>query len=58
MKCQRMYGTAWANEKELKAYLTRLEEAEKRDHRKLARQMDLFHMQEEGPGSIFWHPKG
>ncbi|MEL6664989.1 MAG: threonine--tRNA ligase [Pseudomonadota bacterium] len=55
---QRMYGTAWANEKELKAYLTRLEEAEKRDHRKLARQMDLFHMQEEGPGSIFWHPKG
>ena len=55
---QRMYGTAWTNEKELKAYLTRLEEAEKRDHRKLARQMDLFHMQEEGPGSIFWHPKG
>ncbi|MEL7111044.1 MAG: threonine--tRNA ligase [Pseudomonadota bacterium] len=55
---QRIYGTAWANEKELKAHLHRLEEAEKRDHRKLARQMDLFHMQEEGPGSIFWHPKG
>ena len=55
---QRMYGTAWANEKDLKAYLHRLEEAEKRDHRKLARQMDLFHMQEEGPGSIFWHAKG
>lgn len=55
---QRMYGTAWANEKDLKAHLHRLEEAEKRDHRKLARQMDLFHMQEEGPGSIFWHPKG
>ena len=55
---QRMYGTAWANEKDLKAYLHRLEEAEKRDHRKLARQMNLFHMQEEGPGSIFWHPKG
>ncbi|MEL7285753.1 MAG: threonine--tRNA ligase, partial [Pseudomonadota bacterium] len=54
----RIYGTAWANEKELKAHLHRLEEAEKRDHRKLARQMDLFHMQEEGPGSIFWHPKG
>ncbi|NQY13938.1 MAG: threonine--tRNA ligase [Henriciella sp.] len=55
---QRIYGTAWANEKDLKAHLHRLEEAEKRDHRKLARQMDLFHMQEEGPGSIFWHPKG
>ena len=55
---QRMYGTAWANEKDLKAHLHRLEEAEKRDHRKLARQMDLFHMQEEGPGSIFWHAKG
>ncbi|MEM7766725.1 MAG: threonine--tRNA ligase, partial [Pseudomonadota bacterium] len=55
---QRIYGTAWRNEKELKAYLTRLEEAEKRDHRKLANQLDLFHMQEEGPGSIFWHPKG
>ena len=55
---QRIYGTAWTNEKELKAHLHRLEEAEKRDHRKLAKVMDLFHMQEEGPGSIFWHPKG
>ena len=55
---QRIYGTAWANEKDLKAHLHRLEEAEKRDHRKLGRQMNLFHMQEEGPGSIFWHPKG
>jgi threonyl-tRNA synthetase len=55
---QRIYGTAWGNEKDLKAHLRRLEEAEKRDHRKLARQMDLFHMQDEGPGSIFWHAKG
>ncbi|MEM9704869.1 MAG: threonine--tRNA ligase [Pseudomonadota bacterium] len=55
---QRIYGTAWASEKDLKAYLTRLEEAEKRDHRKLAKVMDLFHMQEEGPGAVFWHPKG
>jgi len=55
---QRIYGTAWANEKDLKAHMHRLEEAEKRDHRKLGRQMNLFHMQEEGPGSIFWHPKG
>jgi threonyl-tRNA synthetase len=55
---QRIYGTAWANDKELKAYLTRLEEAEKRDHRKLSKEMDLFHLQEEGPGSVFWHPKG
>jgi threonyl-tRNA synthetase len=55
---QRIYGTAWASEDELKAYLTRLEEAEKRDHRKLAREMDLFHFQEEAPGSVFWHPKG
>ncbi|MEM1390763.1 MAG: threonine--tRNA ligase [Pseudomonadota bacterium] len=55
---QRIYGTAWENEKQLKAHLTRLEEAEKRDHRKLGRVMDLFHMQEEGPGSIFWHPNG
>ncbi len=55
---QRIYGTAWANEKQLAEHLTRLEEAEKRDHRKLARVMDLFHMQEEGPGSIFWHPNG
>lgn len=54
----RIYGTCWADKKALKAYLTRLEEAAKRDHRKLGREMDLFHMQEEGPGSVFWHPKG
>ena len=55
---QRIYGTAWASEDELKEYLHRLEEAEKRDHRKLGREMDLFHFQEEAPGSVFWHPKG
>lgn len=55
---QRIYGTAWRDEKELKAYLHRLEEAEKRDHRRLGREMDLFHIQEEAAGSIFWHPKG
>ncbi len=55
---QRMYGTAWANEKDLEAYLKRLEEAEKRDHRKVGRELDLFHMQEEGKGMVFWHPKG
>ncbi|HVF34559.1 MAG TPA: threonine--tRNA ligase, partial [Candidatus Saccharimonadia bacterium] len=55
---QRVYGTAWANEKDLKAYLHMLEEAEKRDHRKLGRALDLFHMQEEAPGLVFWHPKG
>ena len=55
---QRIYGTAWRTDKELKAYLTRLEEAEKRDHRRLGREMDLFHIQEEAAGSIFWHPKG
>ncbi len=55
---QRVYGTAWANDKELKEYLTQLEEAEKRDHRRLGRQLDLFHFQEEAPGSVFWHPKG
>ena len=55
---QRMYGTAWANEKDLDAYLKRLEEAEKRDHRKVGRELDLFHMQEEGRGMVFWHPKG
>ena len=55
---QRIYGTAWASEEELKAYLTQLEEAEKRDHRKLGREMDLFHFQEEAPGSVFWHEKG
>lgn len=54
----RIYGTAWNNEKDLNAYLTRLEEAEKRDHRKLGREMDLFHFQDEGPGSVFWHEKG
>ena len=54
----RIYGTAWANEKDLKAYLHMLEEAEKRDHRKLGAQMDLFHFQEEGPGMVFWHAKG
>src|SRR5271167_3533943 len=54
----RIYGTAFANKQELDAYLKQLEEAERRDHRKLAREMDLFHTQEEGPGSIFWHPKG
>ena len=55
---QRIYGTAWADKKELQAYLHRLEEAEKRDHRKLAKTFDLFHMQEEAPGMIFWHDKG
>jgi len=55
---QRIYGTAWLNDKDLKAYLTRLEEAEKRDHRKIAKALDLFHMQEEAPGMVFWHEKG
>ena len=55
---QRIYGTAWQNNKELRKHLTKLEEAEKRDHRKLAKQMDLFHFQEEAPGAVFWHPKG
>jgi len=55
---QRIYGTAWASKDDLKAYLQRLEEAEKRDHRKLAKTLDLFHLQEEAPGMIFWHPKG
>ena len=55
---QRIYGTAWRDEKELNAYLTRLEEAEKRDHRRLGREMDLFHVQEEATGQVFWHPKG
>jgi len=54
----RIYGTAWRNDKELKAYLTMLEEAEKRDHRKLGRVMDLFHLQDEAQGSVFWHPNG
>ncbi|MCB1579973.1 MAG: threonine--tRNA ligase, partial [Alphaproteobacteria bacterium] len=54
----RIYGTAWRDDKELKAYLTQLEEAEKRDHRKLGNEMDLFHFQPEAQGSCFWHPKG
>ncbi|MWJ28249.1 threonine--tRNA ligase [Halomonas sp. ZH2S] len=54
----RLYGTAWSDKKQLNAYLKRLEEAEKRDHRKLARKMDLFHLQEEAPGMVFWHPNG
>ncbi|MBB3060407.1 threonine--tRNA ligase [Microbulbifer rhizosphaerae] len=54
----RVYGTAWANRKDLKAYLHRIEEAEKRDHRKLAKKYDLFHIQEEAPGMVFWHPNG
>ncbi len=55
---QRIYGTAWAKKEDLDLYLQRLEEAEKRDHRKLGRQLDLFHLQEEAPGMVFWHPKG
>jgi threonyl-tRNA synthetase len=54
----RIYGTAWASDKDLQAYVTALEEAEKRDHRRLGREMDLFHFQEEGPGVVFWHAKG
>ena len=55
---QRIYGTAWADKKDLDAYLHRLEEAEKRDHRRIGRELDLFHMQEEAPGAVFWHPRG
>src|SRR5256714_2255877 len=55
---QRIYGTAWADKKQLDEYLLRLEEAEKRDHRRIGRDLDLFHMQEEAPGAVFWHPKG
>jgi threonyl-tRNA synthetase len=55
---QRIYGTAWANKKDLKAYINRIEEAEKRDHRKLNKKLDLFHFSDEAPGSVFWHPKG
>src|SRR6478736_475876 len=55
---QRIYGTAWGSEEELQRYLHQLEEAEKRDHRRLSREMDLFHFQEEAPGAVFWHPKG
>ena len=54
----RIYGTAWLNDKDLKSYLTQLEEAEKRDHRKIGKQLDLFHQQEEAPGMVFWHPNG
>jgi threonyl-tRNA synthetase len=55
---QRIYGTAWADDKSLKEYLHRLEEAEKRDHRRIGKELDLFHFQEEAPGAVFWHPKG
>ncbi len=55
---QRIYGTAWRDDKELKAYITQMEEAEKRDHRRLGREMDLFHFQDEAPGQVFWHPYG
>ncbi len=55
---QRIYGTAWANKKQLNQYLTRIEEAEKRDHRRIGKKLDLFHTQEEAPGMVFWHPKG
>jgi threonyl-tRNA synthetase len=55
---QRIYGTAWPDKKQLEGYLHRLEEAEKRDHRKIGRELDLFHLQEEAPGAVFWHPKG
>ena len=55
---QRIYGTAWPDKKELDAYLHRLEEAEKRDHRRIGKDLDLFHLQEEAPGAVFWHPKG
>ena len=55
---QRIYGTAWASAAQLKEYLTRLEEAEKRDHRRIGKELDLFHFQEEAPGAVFWHPKG
>ncbi|MBV9345260.1 MAG: threonine--tRNA ligase, partial [Gammaproteobacteria bacterium] len=55
---QRIYGTAWADKKQLDAYLHRLEEAEKRDHRRIGKELELFHLQEEAPGAVFWHPKG
>ncbi len=55
---QRIYGTAWAKKEDLEAYLVRIEEAEKRDHRRLGRQLDLFHLQDEAPGMVFWHPNG
>ena len=55
---QRIYGTAWPDKKQLEEYLHRLEEAEKRDHRRIGKELDLFHLQEEAPGAVFWHPKG
>jgi threonyl-tRNA synthetase len=55
---QRIYGTAWARKEDQDAYLHMLEEAEKRDHRRLGKQLDLFHLQEEAPGMVFWHPNG
>src|SRR5258705_1598812 len=55
---QRIYGTAWAKKEDQDAYLHMLEEADKRDHRKLGKQLDLFHLQDEAPGMVFWHPKG
>ena len=55
---QRIYGTSWANQKDLDFIFKRIEEAEKRDHRKLGKEMDLFHFREESPGSVFWHEKG
>ena len=55
---QRIYGTAWRNKKELDSYLSMLEEAEKRDHRKIGKEMGLFHFQDDAPGSVFWHSKG
>src|SRR5437773_10355877 len=55
---QRIYGTAWPDKKQLDGYLHRLEEAEKRDHRRIGKDLDLFHLQEEAPGAVFWHPKG
>ena len=55
---QRIYGTSWSSQKDLDEYLKRIEEAEKRDHRKLGKEMDLFHFREESPGSVFWHEKG
>jgi threonyl-tRNA synthetase len=55
---QRIYGTAWGDKKALTSYLTMLEEAERRDHRKIGKKLDLFHFQEEAPGMVFWHPAG
>src|SRR5690606_18820208 len=55
---QRIYGTCWASKQDLKDYLHRMEEAEKRDHRKIGKRLDLFHTQDEAPGMVFWHPKG